>query len=357
MKKSPLSLSVMALALAAATGGAAQAQSSVQVYGLLDVGVENANNQNAAGNSATRVISGGMNTSRWGVRGTEDLGGGLKAVFNLEGGILMDTGAQDGALFKRQAYVGLEGAFGRVVIGRSFSSVYDVVIGYDPMGFAPFYSWATSGPATGPSKYGFTTAYDNLIKYSGTVGNFRFGANYAAGEQTSGVADSAKMGVTGTYKFGPANVMATYERNNGNTVAATGNRDENTVWHVGANYETGPLKFWAVLRDYNLTAGRAATADVEATTTWGGVAYKATPATTLTAAVYHVNVKNVAAGRDADPTLYVLRYRYALSKRTDVHVSGAYAKAKNGQLTGLSRDDAGFADSQRGVTVGMQHRF
>ena len=355
MKKSPISLAI--LALAAAIGGAAQAQSNVQVYGLLDVGVENANNTSATGGSATRVISGGMNTSRWGVRGTEDLGGGLKAVFNLEGGILMDTGAQDGALFRRQAYVGLEGAFGRVVVGRSFTSVYDTVISYDPMGFAPYYSWATSGPATGPSKYGFTTGYDNLIKYAGTFGNFRFGANYAAGEQTTGVADSAKMGATVAYKFGPANVMATYERNNGNTVAATGNRDENTVWHIGANYETGPLKFWAVLRDYNLTAGRAATADVEATTTWGGVAYKPNEVTTITGAVYHVDVKNVAANTDADPTMYVVRYRYALSKRTDVHISGAYAKAKHGQLTGLSRDDAGFDTNQRGLITGMQHRF
>lgn len=355
MKKSPISLAI--LALAAAVGGAAQAQSNVQVYGLLDVGVENANNTSAGGGSMTRVISGGMNTSRWGFRGTEDLGGGLKAVFNLEGGILMDTGAQDGALFKRQAYVGLEGAFGRVVIGRSFTSVYDTVISYDPMGFAPYYSWATSGPATGPSKYGFTTAYDNLIKYAGSFGDFRFGANYSAGEQTTGVADSAKMGATVAYKIGGANLMATYERSNGNTVPATGNRDENTVWHVGANYETGPLKFWAVLRDYNLTAGRAATPDVEATTTWGGVAFKPNEVTTLTAAVYHINVKNVAAGRDADPTMYVLRYRYALSKRTDLHVSGAYAKAKNGQLTGLSRDDAGFGNSQRGITAGMQHRF
>lgn len=355
MKKSPISLAI--LALAAAVGGAAQAQSNVQVYGLLDVGVENANNTSAGGGSMTRVISGGMNTSRWGFRGTEDLGGGLKAVFNLEGGILMDTGAQDGALFKRQAYVGLEGAFGRVVIGRSFTSVYDTVISFDPMGFAPYYSWATSGPATGPSKYGFTTAYDNLIKYAGSFGDFRFGANYSAGEQTTGVADSAKMGGTVAYKIGGANLMATYERNNGNTVPATGNRDENNVWHVGANYETGPLKFWAVLRDYNLKAGRAATPDVKATTTWGGVAYKPNEVTTLTAAVYHINVKNVAAGRDADPTMYVLRYRYALSKRTDLHVSGAYAKAKNGQLTGLSRDDAGFGNSQRGITAGMQHRF
>ena len=355
MKKSPISLAIVALA--AAVGGAAQAQSNVQVYGLLDVGVESVNHTSATGGNVTRVMSGGMNTSRWGFRGTEDLGGGLKAVFNLEGGIFMDTGTQDGPLFKRQAYVGLEGAFGRVVVGRSFTSVYDTLISYDPMGFAPNYSWATSGPATGPSKYGFTTAYDNLIKYAGSFGDFRIGASYGAGEQTTGVADSAKMGATVAYKIGGANLMATYERNNGNTVVATGNRDENTVWHVGANYETGPLKFWAVQRDYNLTAGRAATPDIEGVTTWGGVAYKPNEVTTLTAAVYHINVKNVAAGRDADPTMYVLRYRYALSKRTDLHVSGAYAKAKNGQLTGLSRDDAAFANNQRGITVGMQHRF
>jgi predicted porin len=116
MKKSPLAIAAMALFAAA---GSASAQSNVQVYGLLDVGMETANNQTPTGGSMTRVISGGMNTSRWGLRGSEDLGGGLKAVFNLEGGILMDTGAQDGALFKRQANVGLEGAYGRVVIGRS----------------------------------------------------------------------------------------------------------------------------------------------------------------------------------------------------------------------------------------------
>ncbi|RFP14557.1 MULTISPECIES: porin [unclassified Duganella] len=355
MKKTSLTLAIMALA--AAAGGAAHAQSNVQVYGLLDVGVETANNKSATGGSQTSVISGGMNTSRWGLRGTEDLGGGLKAVFNLEGGILMDTGAQDGVLFKRQATVGLEGAFGRVVIGRSFTSVYDTVIAFDPMGFAPYYSWATSGPATGPSKYGFTTQYDNIIKYAGSAGDFKFAANYAAGEQTTGAQDSAKVGFAGTYKLGPANLMATWERNNGNTVPATGARDKNTVWHLGVNYEDGPLKLWGVVRDYKLVAGKALTADVDATTTWAGIAYKTDDVTTLTGAIYHVNVKNVAAGKDADPTMYVARYRYALSKRTDLHVSAAYAKAKNGQLTGLSRDDAGFGSSQHGLTVGMQHRF
>ena len=353
MKKSSLTLAVLALAAAAG----AQAQSNVQVYGLLDMGVETANNKTPSGGSQTSVISGGMNTSRWGLRGSEDLGGGLKALFNLEGGILMDTGAADGPLFKRQATVGLEGSFGRILLGRSFTSVYDTVISFDPMGFAPYYSWATSGPATGPSKYGFTTQYDNIIKYSITAGDFKFAANYAAGEQTTGTQDSAKIGATGVYKIGGTSLMATWERNNGNTVPATGERDKNTVWHVGANYENGPLKLWGVVRDYKLVAGKALTADVDATTTWAGIAYKTDEVTTLTGAVYHVNVKNVAAGKDADPTMYVARYRYALSKRTDLHLTAAYAKAKNGQLTGLSRDDAGYANSQHGLTVGMQHRF
>lgn len=352
MKKTSLSLALLALFAA----GAAQAQSNVQVYGLLDMGVDYASDSKAGGGSLTRVSSGGMNTSRWGLRGTEDLGGGMKAVFQLESGILMDTGAQDGVLFKRQANVGLEGGFGRVVLGRSFTSVYDTVIGFDPMGFAPFYSWATSGPATGPAKYGFTTAFDNLVKYSGTVGDFKVGASYGFGEQTTGARDSTKMGTSLVYGSGPLKLMGTWERINGNTVAATGNRDKNTVWHLGADYTVGAWRLTGVVRDYKLVSGKALTADVDATTYWGGVNYKV-DATTLTGAIYHINVKNVAGGKDADPTMYVARYRYALSKRTDLYVAAAYSKAKNGQLTGLSRDDAGFGTSQKGLMTGMQHRF
>jgi predicted porin len=70
-----------------------------------------------------------------------------------------------------------------------------------------------------------------------------------------------------------------------------------------------------------------------------------------------VNVKNVAAGTDADPTMLVARAMYALSKRTDLYLVGGHVKGKHGQLVGLSRDDAGYGTTQNGVTAGIQHRF
>ena len=341
----------MAALLAA---GAAHAQSSVTLYGLLDLGVDYSSNANANGHSVTRVSSGGMNTSRWGLRGSEDLGNGLKAVYQLEGGILMDTGAADGNLFKRQANVGLEGRFGRIVLGRSFTSVYDTVIRFDPMGFAPFYSWATTGNATGPSKYGMTTGFDNLVKYSGSTGNFKYGASYGFGEQTTGARDSAKFASAVSYESEGLGVMATWEQINGNTLADTGRRDRTRVYHVGGYYETGPVKFYLSTRGYTQEPGKVAP-DVKADTVWAGIAYKPVPNVTLTGAVYYVNVKNVAV--DADPIMYVARYRYALSKRTDLYATLAYAKAQHDQLVGLSRDDPGFGDTQRGAMVGIQHRF
>jgi predicted porin len=351
--------SVLSLALCAAfvVGGAAHAQSNVQVYGLIDAGVETLNHANANQNSVTKVVSGAKNTSRWGFRGTEDLGGGLKAVFGLEGGIFLDTGAADGPLFKRQAFVGLDGSFGRIVIGRSFTTTYDFVILFDPLGYAPNYSWATSTNASGPSKYGMTTAFDNLIKYSGTTGEFKYGATIGLGEQAGSAADSRKYSVAGSWTHAGLGVMAAYEQINGNPVAVTFRRDETSAFHVAADYKTGDWRLTAGMRGYKLEAGRANTADVRGDTYWGGVSYFIKPAITLTGAVYHVNVKNVASGQDADPTMYVLRSLYALSKRTDLYVAAAYAKSKNGKLVSLSRDDPGFSTSQTGVTAGIQHRF
>ena len=355
MKKTAFSLAAMAVLAAAA--GAAQAQSNVTVYGLLDVGVDNTSNASASKGSLSRVSSGGMNTSRWGIRGNEDLGGGLKAVFNLEGGIQMDTGAMDGnVLFRRQAYVGLEGSYGRLVLGRSFTTVYDFVLPFDPMGYAPFYSWGTSANGSGPSKYGMTTGFDNLVKYSGKAGDFKFGASYGFGEKATGSQDSAKFSSGVTYTAGPVSLLATFERINADSIAG-GARDKTTSYHLGAMYNEGPWKVQAVARDYKFDPATSGKPDLRATLYWGGVSYLTTPQVTLTGAIYYQDVKNVAANTDADPIMYVARVRYALSKRTDLYVAGAYAKAKHKQLVSLSRDDAGFGDTQRGLIAGIQHRF
>ena len=353
IKLSTLSLAIMATLAAPVS----HAQSNVTIYGLFDLGMDYTDNAGASKGSVTRLTSGGMNTSRWGVRGSEDLGGGLSAIFNLEGGLLLDAGGSDGVIFKRQAWVGLNGGYGRIVMGRSFTSVYDFMLPFDPMGYAPSYSWATSGNATGPSKYGMTTAFDNLVKYAGEAGPVKFGATYGFGEQTTGSSDSAKYALAATFASGPFALVTTYEKINGNNLPVTGARDKTTAVHVGASYTNGPFKVMAAARDYKLVAGKALTADVRGTLYWTGVNYQVTPLVLLTGAFYYQDVKNVAANADADPRMLVGRVRYALSKRTDLYVAAAYAKARNDKLVSLSRDDAGFDSSQRGVIAGIQHRF
>ena len=355
---------LLALAAIATASGAAHAQTNVTVYGLVDTGVEYTTNANAAKNSVWRLTSGGQNTSRFGFKGTEDLGGGLKAVFQLEGGFFADTGAIDGQLFKRQANVGLEGGFGRVVLGRSYTTVYDFMLPFDPMGYAPDYSWVTSGNGTAVSKYGMTTAFDNIVKYQGQFGPVKLGASYGFGEVAGSTQDSQKLALGAAYTGGPFGIAGTYERVNGNTVAATGNRNQITTYHLAASYKfSDALSLKGGYRNYKLAPGAAATADTRADLYWAGVTYQATPTIGLTGVVYSQKVKNVASGTEADPTMYVFRAKYALSKRTDLYTAVAYAKAKNGQLVGLTRDSSadggvsGFSDSQTGIIMGIQHRF
>ncbi|MFC5459351.1 porin [Massilia niabensis] len=353
MKKSIFALAALA---ALSLNNSAVAQDSVQLYGRVDAGVELVNHAGEDGGSVARVISGGKNTSRWGLRGSEDLGAGLKAVFNLEGGIEMDSGASDGPLFKRQAWVGLEGGFGRVIIGRSFTTTYDLVIKFDPMGFAPNYSWATSGGATGPSRYGMTTSFDNMVKYTGTTGGFTYGASIGLGEQGGNAADGRKYALGGSWFGKDLGLMAAWEQVNGSAVLPTGGRDRTAAFHLGADYKSGPWRYAAGMRGYRLQPGAPAAADLRGDTYWGGITRVIGPVT-LTGAAYHINTKGRPAGADADPTMFVARAMLALSKRTDLYLSAAHARADEGQLVGLSRDDPGFGTTQSGVTAGIQHRF
>lgn len=345
-----------------ATGGVC-AQTNVQIYGVMDAGIEHVTNASPAGGDVTKVYSGGANNSRLGFRGSEDLGGGLKAVFNLESGLLIDTGNFDGALFRRQANVGLEGKFGRVVIGRSFTTVYDFVNPFDPMGYAPRYSWIPTGNGTLSNKYGMTTGFDNMVKYQGQFDKLKVGASYGAGEVAGNAADGRKFAAGAAYDLGPLRLVFTGERVNGVSNAA-GARSQSNVYHAAAAWEVnGALSLKAGHRHLKLE--RPASAGVRADTWWAGTNYDLTPALDLTAVVYYVNIKNGVTPSDtaADPRMFVLRAKYSLSKRTSVYATAAHAKAKGGVPVGVSRDNSedggvtGFSDHQTGLLVGIQHRF
>ena len=167
MKKSLIALAVMAAA------GAASAQSSVQLYGIADVWFGSSKTEvsgfpevSGVANSKVRntvVESGGVNTSRWGVKGSEDLGGGLKANFNLEQGFNLDNGSnrdgiEAGKAFGRQAWVGVSGGFGEVQVGKVWTS-------YDDVRLAANDTFNANIAASNRTWVGYADRTDNGLKY------------------------------------------------------------------------------------------------------------------------------------------------------------------------------------------------
>lgn len=343
MNKTRLSLAATGL-LALCAG--ASAQSSVSIYGIVDMMAEYRNHMDAAGGSRTSLTSGGMNTSRWGLRGSEDLGGGLKVVFNLEAEIGVDTGAAGSAYWGRQANVGLQGDFGRVIAGRSYTTAYDFMLPFDPMGYAPFYSWATSAGAAGTRKDPMLTSASNLIKYEGKFGPVKVGASLAAGE---GAASGRYSGVGAAYQGDALGAVLVIDQRDRQTGATA--KEQTTHW--GLSYEFKPVKFFLAQRQYkkSLTAG----SDQKSTMTWVGATWSVSPQLDLTPAYYFQNVKTGPLTPN-DPHLLALRAKYALSKRTWLYAVASNAKAKSGVVS-VSRDDTAFADTQSSFGVGIQHRF
>lgn len=341
----------------------ALAQSSVTLYGLIDTNIEFSNHNAKDGKSAAsglgnayRMNSGGMNSSRWGIRGKEDLGGGLKSFFTLESGIDSDTGnSSDGRLFGRLAFVGLESQYGQVALGRQTSSMYDLVLPHDPMGYAPQYSWVTS-TGSSPST-GYKTRLDNTAKYTGVFGPVTTMAHYSLGEQVGGSQANAAFGGGARYDNGPASVGVVYDQGNGALTTAGVYSKARDVTVSGA-YAVGDATLLGGYRWYQMKP--ATGASVRSDLWWAGVRYALTPAFRLTGAVYYEDKKETAS----DPMMFVVQGMYSFSKRTSVYTTVAYARSKkNGDGTftpvGVMRagDRTPVANTQLGVTMGIQHRF
>jgi predicted porin len=346
-------------ALAALTlcSGAALAQSAVTVYGVIDVGVSN-DRGGVTGNS-TRLTSGMATQSRWGFRGTEDLGGGLSALFVVEGGFSADKGTstQGNTLFGRATIVGLRNSLGTVTAGLQdtphFTTLNAVV---DPLrnGIARSNNlMAPSGVRTGNS----------VLVRSATVQGFSGDLMYAAGEVAGDNAAGRAIGGSIGYSAGPLTVrLAHHNRNNDTAVLKNTGDAKNTL--LGANYDFGPAKaYFGYAVDKGLKSsplnnsaasfgGAAPTASTDSSALLLGLTAPFGASTVV--ATYVRKDDKTAFNQDASQM--ALAYMYALSKRTDVYSSFARISNKNGAAyTVGNSEEAGTGDKQ--FTAGLRHRF
>jgi len=356
-------LSLAAVALAAATCALqAQAQTaapaSVSIYGIMDLGLEYRTQNNAAGNSQWRVNSGGLNTSRLGFKGQEDLGQGLSAQFNLESEVVADTGASDtSAMWGRQAWVGVDSkAWGGVSLGRMSTVAYDFTIGHDFMGFAPQYSWVTASASV--PKDGFTSRISNAVRYVGKFGAFKVGANVGLGEVAGSLNANTTRGVSVGYDEGPVSAQFSLDDGRSSATEAAHASTSNRSMILSGTYSLGSTKLYAGVRDTD----RKPVGTINATTQyhntlyWLGASAPLTSAITAYGGVYVVN----KAG-SSDPMMLTGKLHYNFSKRTWAYATAAIASAStdngSGTLTGVYRDQTPVSHHQTGVGLGVQHRF
>lgn len=215
MKKTLIALAVLA------ASGAAFAQSSVTLYGVADIALTK-----AKGTSA-QLTSGGVSTSRLGFKGTEDLGGGLKANFLFEEGIDLTTGALKGSGFARQAYVGLAGGFGEVKLGNVYTAYDDISGATNPVFdsvLSPTTVWASTGYISNPNS--------NIYYASPSFGGVSGAVSYAL--------DGSKQKVTSVnvkYEGGPVYVGFGYQ----DEADRTGNK----FTRLNGSYDLGVVKLLA----------------------------------------------------------------------------------------------------------------
>ncbi|GCB03576.1 porin [Ralstonia sp. SET104] len=382
----------IAAASALACAGSAYAQGSVTLYGVADVSVEYTNHVGAipsAGNGFNpgpsnrifRMGSGSLSGSRWGIRGTDDLGAGLKTIFVLESGFAATTGQsqQGGRLFGRQAFVGLQSAsLGQVTFGRQYTSMFDALANFVPATYSTLYEPVVL-------QHGASYREDNTIKYTGQFGplsawaHWSFGVGLTQPQVAAGVPafggngevpgqfrrDSA-YGAAAAYTVGPFAAAVGYDQWNPTIGASNGAVKKASV---AASYTVGQAKLMGGYR-WGQSKDATDTVMVRDDYYWIGANYQATPAVGLTLEYAYDKVKNLYGNTNApNPWQIAFISTYAFSKRTDVYLTTAYAKnagltlesLATGYLTSLPLGTSyvlpNAGSSMLGVAVGLRHKF
>ncbi|POR45783.1 outer membrane protein OmpU [Paraburkholderia eburnea] len=360
MKRS--SFCTMAISLAGAlSSGAACAQSSVTLYGIVDAGLAYVNNQ--GGHSSVSQTSGVLQGSRFGFRGSEDLGGGYKTIFVLENGFNVNNGSlgQGGLLFGRQAYVGLSTPGGTVSFGRQYDflinlfpmtnitegGVYSFHLGdYDRLGGerlnnavsyqTPVFNGLQAGAMYSlggvPGSLATNSAFSGGIWYSGSAINFA--AAYTSINNTS-VSPTAGLGVS-SLLGSPAGT-------------ATISLDRLDIAGVGASYAFQSAILHAV---YTRTDFRRGGASAVLNAYEAGATWYVTPTIAL---LLGGNYYKLGAVHWVEPIAVVDKF---LSKRTDLYAQVNYLHASGSGVKAVLVSNApSSGDAQLGVTLGIRHKF
>ena len=335
---------LIAFGAALACMGAAQAQSNVQLSGLVDM---YAGSMKLAGDQRTsQVGSGGLTTSWWGLNGTEDLGNGLKAGFALGAFFTADNGAAGrfpgDAFFARDANVSLSGGFGTVKLGRSMAPNFLPTILFNPFGdsftVSPLVLHALGNNVS-------DTGWSNQVTYSTpSFGGVTANLHYQFGEQ-AGKSSANNVGLNVLYFGGPLSLTAFYETadllNNPTPEYAAGSKNDN--WMVGGSYDFGAAKLYAT---YGKSEKEELSAKTQERKTFSlGVDVPVTKAGTVKFA-YAQSKTEFADAVDNKRKTATLGYDHFLSKRTDVYAAAMYDKVKQNT-----------SESGTSVAVGIRHRF
>lgn len=359
---------VGAMALASfAAAGSTFAQSSVTMYGIVDTGVVYTTNANAAGASNVKMpgLSGEL-PSRLGFKGIEDLGDGLQALFVLESGFGIDTGAsgQGNRLFGRASYVGLKNWWGQVNIGRQVNMTYLTLAKSDVLGPNLFGLGSIDG-------YLPNARDDNSIAYIGTFSGFTVGATYSFGRDTSAAGGPAATNCGGevagnskacrqvtamlAYDTNAFGVSTSYDILYGNTGAAGGlTSSDNSDQRVSLSgyFMLGNTRIGGGVIDRRTRAALGVKTNSDLY--FLGAAYSITPMLVLDGQIAKLNVK----GSNNDTAQVIGRLTYNLSKRTAIYTMAGYLKNSGSAAIALDAGGTvGVGKNQFGVMTGIKHLF
>lgn len=340
-----------ALALLATAAAAANAQSSVTMFGVVDLGVRHVKNGD---NSLSSLNSGGVNNSRLGVRGIEDLGGGLSAGFWLEHGFNADTGAQADAsrFWGRRATVSLMGGFGELRLGRDYTPTYGSFADFDVFGDTGLAAAGKFNSVLGSGADTATRADNQATYFLPKMGGVYGQVSVAAGEGTAGKKYAGgRLG----YAAGPLNVSLAY----GNTdVAPVGGADKFKTFDLGASYNFGVVKVSGYYQQNKFANLKLVNYNIGATVPVGTTGE--VRASFINANASGTNALGANVGNN-DAKQFALGYVHWLSKRTSLY--GTVARINNdagaaylvGSSPALASPNTG--KDSTGYEFGLRHAF